>query len=57
MAGAFAQDSLADVENECTELVDFLSESRADRAVDAIRERFGGQAVDYGAASQVALRP
>jgi DNA polymerase-4 len=25
-----------------------LSRSRADRAVDAIRKRFGGQAVDYG---------
>jgi DNA polymerase IV len=30
-----------------------LARSRADRAVDAIRKRFGGQAVDYGAASRV----
>ena len=27
-----------------------LARSRADRAVDMIRKRFGGQAVDYGAA-------
>ena len=27
-----------------------LARSRADRAVDAIRKRFGGQAVDYGSA-------
>ncbi len=27
-----------------------LARSRADRAIDAIRERFGGQAVDYGMA-------
>ena len=30
-----------------------LARSRADRAVDAIRKRFGGQAVDYGSASRV----
>jgi DNA polymerase-4 len=30
-----------------------LARSRADRAVDAIRKRFGAQAVDYGAASRV----
>src|SRR5687767_3250345 len=30
-----------------------VARSRADRAVDAIRKRFGGQAVDYGSASQV----
>src|SRR5215217_9234960 len=30
-----------------------LARSRADRAVDAIRKRFGGQSVDYGAASRV----
>ncbi|HSQ04755.1 MAG TPA: hypothetical protein VLN59_12000, partial [Burkholderiales bacterium] len=29
-----------------------VARSRADRAVDAIRKRFGGQAVDYGAASR-----
>jgi DNA polymerase-4 len=29
-----------------------LARSRADRAVDAIRKRFGAQAVDYGAASR-----
>jgi DNA polymerase-4 len=28
-----------------------LARSRADRAVDAIRKRFGGNAVDYGLAS------
>jgi DNA polymerase-4 len=28
-----------------------LARSRADRAVDAIRKRFGGHAVDYGSAS------
>jgi DNA polymerase-4 len=27
-----------------------VARSRADRAVDAIRKRFGGQAVDYGSA-------
>lgn len=31
-----------------------LARSRADRAVDAIRKRFGGTAVDYGSASRVA---
>jgi DNA polymerase-4 len=30
-----------------------VARSRADRAVDAIRKRFGGQAVDYGSASPV----
>ena len=30
-----------------------LARSRADRAVDAIRKRFGGKAVDYGSASRV----
>src|SRR6186713_312283 len=30
-----------------------LARSRADRAVDAIRKRFGGNAVDYAAASRV----
>jgi DNA polymerase IV len=30
-----------------------LARSRADRAVDAIRKRFGAQAVDYGSASRV----
>jgi DNA polymerase IV len=30
-----------------------VARSRADRAVDAIRKRFGGQAVDYGSALQV----
>jgi DNA polymerase-4 len=30
-----------------------LARSRADRAVDAIRKRFGGQAVDYGSAMRV----
>src|SRR5688572_9404611 len=30
-----------------------LARSRADRAIDAIRKRFGGQAVDYAAASRV----
>jgi DNA polymerase-4 len=30
-----------------------LARSRADQAVDAIRKRFGGQAVDYGAAGRV----
>jgi DNA polymerase-4 len=30
-----------------------LTRSRADRAIDAIRKRFGGQAVDYGSASAV----
>jgi DNA polymerase-4 len=30
-----------------------LARSRADRAVDAIRKRFGGQALDYGAAVRV----
>src|SRR5262245_28157764 len=30
-----------------------LARSRADSAVDAIRNRFGGKAVDYGAASRV----
>jgi DNA polymerase IV len=30
-----------------------LARSRADRAVDAIRKRFGGTAVDYGSASRV----
>jgi DNA polymerase IV len=29
-----------------------VARSRADRAVDAIRKRFGAQAVDYGAASR-----
>jgi DNA polymerase IV len=29
-----------------------LARSRADRAVDAIRKRFGGNAVDYAAASR-----
>jgi DNA polymerase IV len=29
-----------------------LARSRADRAVDAIRKRFGGKAVDYGSASR-----
>jgi DNA polymerase-4 len=31
-----------------------LARSRADRAVDAIRKRFGGTAVNYGSASRVA---
>jgi DNA polymerase-4 len=31
-----------------------LARSRADRAVDAIRKRFGAKAVDYGATSRVA---
>jgi DNA polymerase-4 len=31
-----------------------LARSRADRAVDAIRRRFGESAVDYGSASPVA---
>ena len=30
-----------------------LARSRAGRAVDAIRRRFGGQAVDYGSAMRV----
>ena len=30
-----------------------LARSRADLAVDAIRKRFGGKAVDYGSASRV----
>ena len=30
-----------------------LARSRADRAVDAIRKRFGGTGVDYGSASRV----
>ena len=30
-----------------------LARSRADQAVDAIRKRFGGTAVDYGAAVRV----
>jgi DNA polymerase-4 len=30
-----------------------LARSRADRAIDAIRKRFGGKAVDYGSAVQV----
>ena len=30
-----------------------VARSRADRAVDAIRKRFGGQAVDYGSAMRV----
>jgi len=30
-----------------------VARSRADRAVDAIRKRFGPQAVDYGSASRV----
>jgi len=30
-----------------------VARSRADRAVDAIRKRFGGQAVDYGSAVRV----
>jgi DNA polymerase-4 len=30
-----------------------LARSRADRAVDAIRKRFGAKAVDYAAASPV----
>ena len=30
-----------------------LARSRADRAIDAIRKRFGGTAVDYGSASRV----
>jgi DNA polymerase-4 len=30
-----------------------LARSRADQAVDAIRKRFGAQAVDYGSASRV----
>ena len=29
-----------------------LARSRADRAIDAIRKRFGGKAVDYGSASR-----
>jgi DNA polymerase-4 len=29
-----------------------LARSRADRAIDAIRKRFGAQAVDYGSASR-----
>jgi DNA polymerase-4 len=29
-----------------------LARSRADRAIDAIRERFGGQAVDYGSGTR-----
>jgi DNA polymerase-4 len=29
-----------------------LARSRADKAVDAIRKRFGGEAVDYGSASR-----
>jgi DNA polymerase-4 len=29
-----------------------IARSRADRAVDAIRKRFGGQAVDYGLAAR-----
>jgi DNA polymerase-4 len=30
-----------------------IARSRADRALDAIRKRFGGQAVDYGSALRV----
>jgi len=30
-----------------------LARSRADQAIDAIRKRFGGQAVEYGATSRV----
>jgi DNA polymerase IV len=30
-----------------------LARSRADRAIDAIRKRFGEKAVDYGSASRV----
>ena len=30
-----------------------VARSRADRAVDAIRKRFGGHAVDYGSASRL----
>jgi DNA polymerase-4 len=30
-----------------------LARSRADQAIDAIRKRFGGQAVDYGSAVRV----
>ena len=30
-----------------------VARSRADRAIDAIRKRFGGQAVDYGTAVPV----
>ena len=30
-----------------------VARSRADRAVDAIRKRFGRNAVDYGAASRI----
>src|SRR5688500_2238214 len=30
-----------------------LARSRADQAIDALRRRFGGQAVDYGSASRV----
>jgi DNA polymerase-4 len=30
-----------------------VARSRADRAIDAIRKRFGGQAVDYGSGSRV----
>ena len=29
-----------------------VARSRADQAIDAIRKRFGGQAVDYGSALQ-----
>jgi hypothetical protein len=29
-----------------------VARSRADRAIDAIRKRFGGQAVDYASASR-----
>lgn len=29
-----------------------LARSRADKAIDAIRQRFGGQAVDYGSGSR-----
>ena len=32
-----------------------MARARADRAVDAIRKRFGGQAVDYGSASRTVL--
>ena len=32
-----------------------VARSRADRAIDAIRKRFGGKAVDYGSAGRVGL--
>ena len=33
-----------------------LARARADRAVDAIRKRFGGHTIDYGCASSVGRR-